>query len=362
MMNLIIGIGVVLVLVALLLIFRILTLVTVAKGSDKKRETTSNKLNAILFVVFFIVGFGLFFWYSNVAKENYLPEPSSEHGKTVDDLFWLTTYIITFVFVVTHVLLFLFPFKYQFKEGTRAHFYPDNNKLELLWTIVPAIVLTVLVFTGLQAWSRITADEPKESEVVEIMGYQFAWKTRYPGKDGQLGSYDFRLITAENEWGLDFRDQKSFDDFTPSDKILRIPKGQPVVFKIRARDVLHSVFAPHFRVKMDAVPGMPTKFWFVPTKTTEEMRAETGNPKFNYEIACTEICGRGHFSMRMLVEVLEPAEYKKWYDSQASWLSKNPDYLSKVPDNLKSVAQQQLPKDTASATNNNTQQTVTPTK
>jgi cytochrome c oxidase subunit 2 len=97
---------------------------------------------------------------------------------------------------------------------------------------------------------------------------------------------------------------------------------------------LHSVFAPHFRLKMDAVPGMPTKFWFVPTKTTEEMRTQLGNPDFNYEIACTEVCGRGHFGMKKLLVVHDQDEYQEWFKSQQSFLAKNPEYLKKVPENF----------------------------
>jgi cytochrome c oxidase subunit 2 len=159
---------------------------------------------------------------------------------------------------------------------------------------------------------------------------------RYPGSDETLGAYDFRKIDAVNDFGLDFTDRAAFDDFSPRE--LHLPKGQPVEFRIRARDVLHSVFAPHFRLKMDAVPGMPTRFWFIPTKSTADMRAETGNPDFNYEIACTEVCGRGHFSMRLLVIVDEPEEYEKWKAEQKPWLSKNPEYMAKVPDNLKELA------------------------
>jgi cytochrome c oxidase subunit 2 len=121
-----------------------------------------------------------------------------------------------------------------------------------------------------------------------------------------------------------------------------LPKGVPVQLKIRARDVLHSVFMPHFRVKMDAVPGMPTTFWFTPTKTTEEMRSELGNPDFNYELACTEVCGRGHFGMRKLIIVHEPEDFKKWLKEQESFLSRNPDYLKKVPDGLKKLAALQI--------------------
>jgi cytochrome c oxidase subunit 2 len=206
----------------------------------------------------------------------------------------------------------------------------------MIWTIVPAIVLTILVVYGLTVWNKVMAPAPEEAEVIEIMGYQFAWKVRYPGKDDKLGAYDFRLVDATNEFGLDFSDRSAYDDFTPRE--LHLPKGRPVEFRIRARDVLHSVFAPHFRLKMDAVPGMPTRFWFVPTKSTADMRAETGNPDFNYEIACTEVCGRGHFSMRLLVVVDEPEDYEKWKAEQESWLSKNPEYMAKVPDNLKELA------------------------
>lgn len=195
-----------------------------------------------------------------------------------------------------HVLLFVFPYVYQYKENRKAVFYPDNHKLEIIWTAVPGVVLAGLVISGWMAWSDITAPAPEKAHVVEIMGYQFAWDVRYPGKDNVLGDYDYRLINASNSHGIDFTDKNSMDDF-PSPKVV-IPKGEPVLFKIRARDVLHSVFAPHMRLKMDAVPGMPTRFWFIPTKTTAEMRAELNDPEFEYEIACTEICGRGHFSMK----------------------------------------------------------------
>ncbi|MCZ6693168.1 MAG: cytochrome c oxidase subunit II [Bacteroidetes bacterium] len=336
MFNILLILGAILLIVILLVVFRVHTLVNVMRGSDKGKIGTSNKVNAFLFLVFLLGGFGLFFWYSYTHFDYYTLPVASEHGVLTDNLFWVTTAICGFVFIVTNFLLFYFPFRYQYKEGNKATFYPDNSKLELIWTIVPAIVLSILIFYGWKVWSDITDVAPEEAEVVEIMGYQFAWKTRYPGKDKSLGNYDFRLIDAENLFGMDFRDKASFDDFSPRE--VHLPKGKPVLFKIRARDVLHSVFAPHFRLKMDAVPGMPTRFWFVPTKSTQDMRDELGNPEFNYEIACTEICGRGHFSMRLVVVVDEPEEYDKWYNEQEPWLSKNPHYLAKVPNNLKELA------------------------
>lgn len=352
MNNTILVIGGILLVAALLLIFRILTLLDIVKSKDKERVGNSNKINALLFILFLIGGFVLLFWFSQEASENFLPVSASEHGLLTDKLFWLSIVIIGVVFIITHILLFIFPYKYQYKKERKATFYPHNNKLELIWTVIPAIVLALLVVTGWRAWSKITSKPPANAEEVEIMGYQFAWKLRYPGKDKKLGKYDFRLIDATNEWGMDLSDENTFDDFSPSDKILRIPKGRPIVFRIRSKDVLHSVFAPHFRLKMDAVPGMPTKFWFIPIKSTQEMRDELGNPNFNYEIACAEICGKGHFSMRMIVVVEEEEDYQKWYVSQQPWLTKNPSYLEKVPAKLKDMAQMFIPADTTSSSNN----------
>ena len=325
-----------LILLILGMLFRLQVLLDVLRGTSKKRAGASNNVNAVMFAVFLVVGMGLIIWYSGVASENFLPEASSEHGKRVDSLFWISMAVIGFVFVVTHILLFLFPYIYQFKEDKTALFFPENNKLELLWTVIPAIVLTGLVFSGWIVWSDITAEVPEDHTTVEIMGKQFNWMTRYPGADDQLGSYDFRKIDATNQMGIDFSDKASLDDFIPRE--IHVPIGKPVLLNIRARDVLHSVFIPHMRVKMDAMPGMPTHFWFTPVKTTQEMRDELSNPEFNYEIACTEVCGRNHFAMRMLLVVDEPEDYEAWVAEQKPFLKQNPDYISEVPDELKPLA------------------------
>ncbi|WP_425637432.1 cytochrome c oxidase subunit II [Algoriphagus yeomjeoni] len=340
MYGFLIGVGVLLIFSIIWMVYRIQTLVSVVKGSDKKIASGSNKVNAILFIVFLIGGGILMFWYSIKEFDNYQLPVASEHGVVTDSLFWWSMGVTGIVFLITHILLFIFPYKYQYSEKRKASFYPDNNKLEIIWTIVPAIVLAGLVISGWVAWSDITAPAPENAHTVEIMGYQFAWEVRYPGKDQVLGDYDYRLISATNSHGVDFSDKNSVDDF-PSPVVV-IPKGEPVLFKIRARDVLHSVFAPHMRLKMDAVPGMPTRFWFVPTKTTAEMREETGNPDFNYEIACTEICGRGHFSMRKVIEVVEPEAYQKWYAEQRSFIQMNPALATGVQADAKEVAEVQL--------------------
>ena len=336
MYGFLIGVGVLLLLSVIWMVYRIQTLVSVVKGSDKKLETTSNKVNAFLFIVFLVGTGALMTWYSIKEFDNYQLPVASEHGVITDELFWISMAVTGVVFLITHVLLFVFPYVYQYKENRKAVFYPDNHKLEIIWTAVPGVVLAGLVISGWMAWSDITAPAPEKAHVVEIMGYQFAWDVRYPGKDNVLGDYDYRLINASNSHGIDFTDKNSMDDF-PSPKVV-IPKGEPVLFKIRARDVLHSVFAPHMRLKMDAVPGMPTRFWFIPTKTTAEMRAELKDPEFEYEIACTEICGRGHFSMKKVIEVVEPAEYQKWMAEQKSFVQQNPSLAEGLKPNTKELA------------------------
>lgn len=337
MMSLIIFLGVVLILGILYLIFRVSNLITVAKGIKDEKGGTENKVNAALFIVFMVVSFVAFFWYSFAYFEDYDLPVASEHGKLTDKLFWITMAVTVVAFTIISVIMFVFLYQYQYKEGRKAKYYPDNHYLELAWTIIPAIVLAVLIFTGLRAWNDITGPAAKDAELIEIIGQQFAWTARYPGvKDGQLGKTNYKKITAVNEFGLDLNDKNTFDDFKSLE--LHLPVNKEILLKIRAKDVLHSVFLPHFRVKMDAVPGMPTQFKFKVTKTTQEMRDELGNPNFNYELACTEICGRGHFSMKMAVVVEDEDAYERWKASQEAWLKQNPDELKNVPAALREAA------------------------
>lgn len=337
MMSLIIGLGVILILVILYQILKVGRLVGVAKGKDYDKVGMSNRVNAALFLVFMIVSLGSFFWYSFTFFSDYTLPVASIHGKLTDKLFWITMAVTVGAFSIISIIMFVFIYKYQYEEGRKAKYFADNHFLELTWTIIPAIVLSVLIFTGLRAWNDITGPASKEAEVIEMIGQQFAWTARYPGKDKELGKVNFQLIdNVGNEFGLDLSDKNSFDDFKSLE--LHLPVNKEILLKIRAKDVLHSVFLPHFRVKMDAVPGMPTQFKFVATLTTQEMRDKLGNPNFNYEMACTEICGKGHFSMKMPVVVDDEETYAKWKASQDSWLKQNPDYLKNVPAELKEAA------------------------
>lgn len=336
MMNSIIVLGVILVLAILYLIFRVGSLVSVAKGDDESRVEKGNSVHAVLFLLFAIVSLTGFFWYSYVYFEDYTLPVASEHGVETDKLFWITMAITVVAFAIISIVMFFFLYKYRYDGKRKAAFFPDNHYLELTWTIIPGIVLAVLVFTGLRAWNDITGPASKNAEVIEMIGQQWAWTARYPGKDKELGKVNFKLIDPINEFGLDLTDGKSHDDFKSLE--LHLPVNKEILLKIRAKDVLHSVFLPHFRVKMDAVPGMPTHFKFTATKTTQEMRDELGDQAFNYEMACTEICGQGHFSMRFPVVVDTQEDYDRWKLSQDSWLKQNPDYMKDVPAGLKESA------------------------
>ncbi len=330
MITIAIGISIILLLVILFLLFRIGTLASIFRGSTQRAigtTKTSNKVNSTLLLLFLIVGGAAFAWSFADAWDEMNQPLASVHGEWTDSLFWTTMIIIGIVFVITQVLLFFYSYKYQHKDNKKAYYYPHNNKLEIVWTMIPAVVMAILVFAGWKTWTNITSAAPEDSVVIEVMGKQFNWMVRYPGPDGKLGTANFKLIDATNEFGVDFSDKNSHDDFMPRE--IHVPKGKPVLLKIRSRDVIHSVFLPHFRLKMDAVPGMPTKFWFVPTKTTAEMQNETGNPDFKYELACTEICGRGHFAMRFILVVDEPEDYEAWLAEQQPFIEQNPDLMAK---------------------------------
>ncbi len=335
----IVGLLAAVLLVLTLVVLNRMSVFTKGFASSQVADTPgmANKINAALLPIVFLLGSIAGVWSFIEAAPKFLPSPSSEHGVHTDTMFWWFMAIVTTAFFLTSVLLFVFAFKYQYDPKRRATFYPVNHRLELAWTVIPAIVMAIMVFMGWRVWRDITSEAPADAYVIEVTGKQFNWIARYPGVDNnKLGSYNYKLIDATNEVGIDLTDENSFDDVISN--TLYIPKGVPVLLKIRARDVLHSVFLPHLRVKMDAVPGMPTKFWFKATKTTDEMKAETNDPKFEYRLNCTEICGQGHFSMKMNVVVLEEEEFQAWLKTQKSFLATNATYLDRVPARLKAKA------------------------
>jgi cytochrome c oxidase subunit II len=338
-MNWIIGLGVVLVLFITFMIYRIGNLVDLVKNKKEEEgfSISWNNVNAYLMMAFMVFGLGGFFWYSFAHFSEYTLPVASIHGAITDSLFWITMWVTVIAFAIIFIVMFWFTFAYRYEKGRKAAYFADNHQLEIIWTVVPAIVLALLIFKGLRVWNDITGPASKEAVVVEMVAQQWLWMARYPGvKDQTLGHHNYKLIDASNEFGLDLTDKNSFDDFKSLE--LHIPVDKEILIKIRAKDVLHSMYLPHFRVKMDAVPGVQTHFKFTANKTTAQMREELNNPAFSYEMGCAEVCGRGHFSMKFPVVVDTQEDYEKWMASQDSWLKQNPDYLKYVPAELKEAA------------------------
>ena len=284
--------------------------VSVLKGEQKTFEQ-NNRINGFLFFVFMVLGLIGVYWCNELFKGKILPEAASEHGVKIDRMLYITIALTGVVFVITQVLLFWFAYKYQYSEKRTAFYYPHNNRLEVIWTVVPAIALTVLVGLGLYYWYQITGDAPANAQVVEITGKQFNWIYRYPGKDKVFGKKYYRNIDdgKNNLLGLTWEDKATQDDIVQSGGEMYVVQNKPVKLIINSRDVIHDVGLPHFRMKMDAVPGTPTTMWFTPLYTTAEMKTKTNNPDFEYEISCDQICGKSHYSMRGVIKVVSQDEF-----------------------------------------------------
>ena len=289
--------------------------VSILRGEERTRKE-SNRINGFLLLAFLILGLIGVWWCNDLFKDDILGEPASDHGERIDRMIYITLAITFVVFVLTQVALFWFSYKYQEKEGQKAYFYPHNNKLELIWTVIPAITLTILVGFGLYYWYEITGEAPANSQIVEVTGKQFGWEFRYPGADGKLGKKYYKEINplTNNPLGQVWDDPANQDDIVASQEV-HVVVNKPVKFIIHAKDVIHDVGLVHFRMKMDAVPGIPTTMWFTPKFTTKQMKEKYGDD-FTYEISCDQMCGAGHYSMRGTVIVETQVEFDEFMAKQ----------------------------------------------
>ncbi|NBW59184.1 MAG: hypothetical protein EBR41_01235 [Crocinitomicaceae bacterium] len=342
------------------------------KSGEHEINNKDNHINGLLMFVFMILTFVGFFYLMLKYGWTGRGSAASTQGVETDWLLNLNFIIILIAYFITNFLLFYFSYKYVRKPGVKAYFYPHNNKLEMIWTIVPAIVLAVIIILGLKSWTKITSPAEADAIRIELFAKQYAWTARYAGLDNELGKYDYKLTTDNNELALitsntidssiaimskeilsltkllnnrdtilndsvivvrkntlsvkerlfrlvtqikENHDKKAdaavWDDIIQNDT-LYLCKGENYEFNLRARDVLHSAYFPHFRIQMNAVPGMTTRMKLTPNMTTEQMRAEKNNPNFNFVLMCNKICGGAHYKMKMIVVVKDKASYKKW--------------------------------------------------
>ncbi len=256
-----------------------------------------------LFLAFF--GWGLVVLTILIFSKKWFFPPLASDRDNIDKLYKIILITTGSVLVIVKFLWGFFIWKFSSKNIERASFWHHNTLLEVGWTVVTAIILSILVIRGINLWGQIYSPPPKNALVIEVVAQQFAWNFRFPGKDGKFGRRDPKLISDKsgNFIGLDKNDPWAQDDITTQDE-LYLPVNQPVVLKITSRDVIHSFFLPNFRVKQDAVPGMISEVWFTPKKTGE------------YEIACAELCGLNHYSMRGKLFVVEHEKFTKWLEEQ----------------------------------------------
>ena len=291
---------------------------------------------ALLFMAFFYAMMIYCLIFMNVIM---LPESASIEGEHDDNLFNITFWLIGIVQFIMQFLIFYFTFKYRGNKDRKAKFYADSHKLEVIWTIVPAVVLVVLIGYGLWQWNNIMdLSDSEDPVVIEVYSQQFRWDARYAGEDNTLGRGNVNYIKGKNTMGVDMSDKNSSDDKQVTE--LYLPKGRKIHFKFRSQDVLHSAYMPHFRAQMNCVPGMVTEFGFTPKFTTEEMRqnseviaktiginkirkakGEEELYEFNYLLLCNKICGASHYSMQMKITVVEQEDYDEWIAEQPTLAS-----------------------------------------
>jgi cytochrome c oxidase subunit 2 len=325
-------------------IFELSQLSTGKKSDATIANDDDNKYNGYLLFAFLVFIYGITIFSFSKYGKMVLPMPASEHGVDYDRLMWISFAIIFIVQTITQFLLHYFGYKYRGEKGKKALFYADNDKLELIWTIIPVITLAALILYGLYSWTNIMdINDEGDPLVVELYAQQFNWTARYGGEDNVLGDASARLIDIDkaNILGIDESDPNAVDDIIV--KELHLPVGRKINFYMRSQDVLHSAYMPHFRAQMNCVPGMVTQFSFTPTITTEEMRLqpeiidkvkrtnkiraeraaageENSDPwEFDYVLLCNKICGKSHYNMQMKIIVESEKDFQKWLDSQKTF-------------------------------------------
>jgi cytochrome c oxidase subunit 2 len=334
----------VLVAIAIWQLTKIFELSQIKKDDSQIANDNDNKYNGYLMFAFLVFIYGItifsFYKYTKIL----LPQAASAHGDDYDLLMLVSFVIIFIVQTITQALLHYFAYKYRGGQGQKALYYADNNKLEVIWTMIPVVVLAGLILWGMYSWVNIMdINDEDDPIIIELYAQQFNWTARYAGQDNVLGEANVRLIDIDkvNVLGLDTSDSYAADDVIV--KELHLPVGRKVNFKMRSQDVLHSAYMPHFRAQMNCVPGMITQFSYTPIITTEEMRqnpdvidkvkrtntiraerALKGEPnsepwEFDYVLLCNKICGKSHYNMQMKIIVETQEEFDAWMAQQKTF-------------------------------------------
>jgi cytochrome c oxidase subunit 2 len=237
-----------------------------------------------------------------LGAQRWMPELASDHGAGIDVMLHYILYCVGALILIGHGLLGWFLWTGSKRKSIR--FRLAEHRVERNWSLIPMVVMALVaeggvLVLGLPVWAKIYGPPPEDSLVIEVVGEQFAWNVRYPGPDGKFGRQEAKLMSLENPIGLDEKDPASKDDILTLNSI-HVPVNKPVKIRLKSKDVLHSFYLPHLRVKQDAVPGMTIEFWFVPTRNGQ------------FELACAELCGFGHYEMGGMLTVESEEEFQKW--------------------------------------------------
>jgi cytochrome c oxidase subunit 2 len=232
--------------------------------------------------------------------------PIASNWTTMDDTVNLTFWVTGIVFVAVNLFMAYCIVRYLHRKGSKAHYQPEDKKLEWWLTIVTTVGIAAMLAPGLLVWAKFVT-VPEGASEIEVVGQQWNFSYRFPGKDGTFGTTNIRLASPENPFAIDPNDPKGQDDVLVTSPELHVPIGKPIKFLLRAKDVLHQFAVPPFRVKMDMVPGMVTYFWLTPTRTG------------SFDALCEQLCGTAHFTMRGRVIVDTEKDFQAWLATQPTY-------------------------------------------
>jgi cytochrome c oxidase subunit 2 len=234
------------------------------------------------------------------------PAQASTHAAEVDHMTILVHWLMLVLFVGWGFFFLFVLFRFRKSANPKASYTGAHGKFAKSTEVAVALIeIGLLIFYAIPAWATRVKAFPAESQavVVKVVAEQFAWNVQYPGPDGKFGRTDIKLVSADNPLGLDRSDPNAKDDITTINQ-LNLPIDRPVLVHLSSKDVIHSFGLYEMRVKQDAIPGMTIPVWFIPNRVGE------------YEIACSQLCGLGHFRMRGFLTIQSAADYQKWYDDQ----------------------------------------------